>query len=222
MSTIEADLDRKLAGLGLMTRGGFHPRAEDGVPPETTTLVLIGNAGSRLWTAFSKEVPDGANPLDRWTKSHLDPLAREFGARAIYCFEGPPWLPFLRWARRSEWLTVSPLGLLIHPVHGLWHAYRAAFLFSEKRPLSTPELSGTPCRDCQGKPCLTTCPVAAFSRDGYDVPACIGALRGLEGRACMEQGCAARRACPHGRASTYEPAHAAFHMRAFLRNHSKG
>jgi hypothetical protein len=215
------ELQSRLTPLGLVRRGGVHPRPADGAPPGTGTLVLIGNAGSRLWDAFAPEQPDDANPLDRWTKSRLDPLAREFGARVIYCFEGPPYWPFLRWARRAEDLPVSPLGLLVDPVHGLWHAYRAAFLFSEKWPLPASAPVTNPCLACNGKPCLDACPAAAFSEDGYDVPACIGVLRGSDGTACMERGCAARRACPIGRDSTYEPAHAAFHMRAFRRNHGK-
>ena len=216
MSSLITELDQELAAMGLISRGGFHPRPEDDAPPGTGTLVLIGNTGSRLWKVFSPEAPEGANPLDRWTKSRLDPLARAFGARALYTFEGPPYWPILRWARRAGGVSVSPLGLLIDPVHGLWHAYRAAFMFREKWPLPPPVPVVDPCRNCPGKPCLNACPAAAFSEDGYDVPACLHILRGSDGKACMTRGCAARRACPIGRASAYEPAHAAFHMRAFL------
>jgi hypothetical protein len=56
-----------------------------------------------------------------------------------------------------------------------------------------------PCNLCAGKPCLSACPVNAFSDDGYDVQLCRAYLSGGEGRACMDGGCKARLACPVGR-----------------------
>jgi epoxyqueuosine reductase QueG len=107
----------------------------------------------------------------------------------------------------------SPLGILIHPRYGLWHAYRAALAIGEEIPLpprdETPDLCGA----CAGKPCLTTCPVGAFEAAGYDVGACAGHLHDPAGADCMTAGCRARRVCPVGEA--YAPAQAAFHMAAF-------
>jgi len=73
-----------------------------------------------------------------------------------------------------------------------------------------------PCDTCADKPCLTTCPVGAFSQDGYDVPACIEHIAGERGGDCLGGGCLARRACPVGVAFQYTPAQMSFHMRAFL------
>jgi hypothetical protein len=53
------------------------------------------------------------------------------------------------------------------------------------------------------------------------VPACIGHIAGPAGAACMSGSCLARRACPIGRAFTYGPAQAAYHMRAFLRSNQR-
>ena len=110
----------------------------------------------------------------------------------------------------------SPLGLNIHPTYGLWHAYRAALLFPVAFDLPVPRSGAHPCDSCLAKPCLSACPVHAFSPAGYDVPACAGHLKTSRGEACMSRGCLARHACPVGQGLGYAPAQAEFHMRAFL------
>jgi len=66
------------------------------------------------------------------------------------------------------------------------------------------------------KPCLSACPVDAFSGTSYDVAACAAHIGSTAGEDCMAGGCLARRACPVGQAFAYGPAQAQFHMRAFL------
>ena len=70
-----------------------------------------------------------------------------------------------------------------------------------------------------GQPCLQACPVQPFGPGSYDVPACADHLHRPEGAQCMQHGCLARRACPVAAALRYEPAHAAFHMKAFAQRH---
>ncbi len=110
----------------------------------------------------------GPNPLDRWTRRVVDPIADGLGARAAYPFGEPRW-PFQRWALRAETLHPSPLGILIHDEYGLWHAWRAALLFAERLDLPPRSDAPSPCESCAEKPCLSACPVGAFSRSGYDV-----------------------------------------------------
>lgn len=210
-----------LTPQGLMLRGGFVPTIEDGAPPGTRTLLLIGNAGAALWRAFAPHAADGPEALNRWTVSVVEPLAERFGARPLYAFEGPPYWPFQRWAQRAEPVHPSPLGILVHPRWGLWHAYRAALAFEQAMAL--PPHSGTPspCPTCSGQPCLGACPVGAFTGNGYDVAACLGHLGTEAGRDCIELGCRARRACPVGRLDAYGSAQAAFHMRAFVRSNAR-
>ncbi|MGB3582460.1 MAG: ferredoxin, partial [Roseiarcus sp.] len=139
------------------------------------------------------------------------------GALALFPFGGPPFWPFQQWARRSEPVHPSPIGLLIHPRYGLWHSYRGGLGFREA--LDVPELAAapSPCDSCRGRWCLNTCPVGAFSGADYDVAACAGHLEGPAGEDCMNEGCRARRACPVGAAYVYGPDQASFTMRAFLR-----
>jgi hypothetical protein len=210
-----------LGTLGLIPRGAFLPQVEDGVPTRrgggtAATVILVGNAGPDLWQHFARHTA-GPHPLDEWCRRMLTPLAQSLGADILFPFDGPPYPPFLRWAQRAEGLSPSPIGPMIHPQFGLWHAYRGALLFGHAMALPPP-LSVNPCDDCADKPCLTSCPVAAFSVGAYDVPGCVGHLRQPAGRDCREQGCRARRACPIGQDYHYNSSQAGFHMAAFLDN----
>ena len=124
------EFSRALGQHGLILRGGFHPREEEGVLRGVATVLLVGNAGGAMWEAFAPHVDGARNPLDRWTKRVVDPIA-ERSAR-VRSIPSGRWLPFQRWAIRAETLYASPLGILIHPEYGLWHAWRAALLFEER------------------------------------------------------------------------------------------
>lgn len=191
------------------------------MPIPAATIALLGWVGSECWDAFaaSPEAADGErNPLDRWSRGRIDAIAADRGATALYPFAGPPWLPFQRWAMKAEPVTVSPLGILIHPDWGLWHSYRGALAFTERLDLPPMPTRASPCASCAEKPCLTTCPVSAFSNAGYDVTGCRSHIATPSGAECLSGGCLARAACPVGPEHRYAPTQAAFHMRAFLRS----
>lgn len=218
-----AAVEAALLTVGLCARGGFHPRAGEGVPPlpdgrPAGTLVLAGSIGDSLWPAFaaSAEFADGeSDPLDRWSRRVLEAVSGRLGAAALFPFGGPPHHPFQRWARRAEPVAPSPLGLLIHPEFGLWHAYRGALLFAERFVLPPHEVGPRPCDSCRERPCLSACPVGAFDGFGYDVGACTERLRAAP-LPCFETACLARAACPVGRDKAYGRAQSHFLMRAFL------
>jgi hypothetical protein len=214
-------VNETLSGSGLFVRGALHVRDEDRAPLGAKTLVLVGNAGTAMWQAFRAQVSETprngrAHPLDSWVRSKIEAAAVRLGAEAVFPFDGPPFPPFQRWAMRAEPVHASPLGILIHPAYGLWHAYRGALAFRELLPLPPRGDAGNPCDSCRDKPCLRSCPVGAFGAYGYDVPACVAHVRSASGRACLDRGCAARRACPVGSGYRYEAAQAMFHMRGFL------
>jgi hypothetical protein len=214
-------VDEALGSTGLFVCGAFHPRVDDRTPFPAGTVVLIGNAGPAMWRAFRARVPEAesvglADPLDAWVRGVIEDAAARLGAEAVFPFDGPPFHPFQRWAMRAEPVHPSPLGILIHPEYGLWHAYRGALAFREVLPLPPREKAPSPCESCSDKPCLAACPVGAFRADGYDVPECVTHLRAPPGRACLARGCKARRACPVGRPWRYEPPQAEFHMHGFL------
>lgn len=227
MPELRPSLDEVAAALaphGLILRGGFHPQAEDGVPalPDgrpAGTLLLVGNAGPAFWPVFaaSPEARDGApDPMNRWTCRLLEPLAAALGGAAHYPFGGPPYRPFVAWAKRAEAVAESPLGILIHPRYGLWHAYRGALALPEALKLPARDASDRACDRCLERPCLTACPVSAFTGAGYAVDRCAAHVVSAEGQDCLDRGCRARRACPVGPDFRYEADHARFHMAAFI------
>jgi len=214
----------------MAARGGFHPVPGDRVPDfadgaPVATVVLLGWTGGRQWSAFSasSEAMDGqSHPLDRWSRRLIDSATAALGAMALYPFGGPPHHDFQSWALRSEPVTRSPIGLLIHPQWGLWHAYRGALGFRRRLTLTQVENRPSPCKICADRPCLSSCPVAAFSEQGYDVAACSRYLTEPAGATCLARSCAARRACPIRPKEPYSPAQSAFHMQAFMRARRDG
>lgn len=217
-----AQLCAAAAAVGLACRSGFHPHEGDGVPVSdegfARTLVLLGFTGRTQWPVFaaSPEHGDGApHPLDRWSQRIIDKLARRFGARALYPFTGPPWWPFQRWAQRAERLHPSPLGVLIHPEYGLWHAYRGALLFSESIELPPLKAWSSPCESCSEQPCLDACPAGALAGGRFLTDRCLAHVVSAQGFACSTRGCLARQACPFADAHRYDTEQAVFHLQAF-------
>lgn len=219
----------ELAAQGLCLRGVIQPQAGDDWPPlpnaEPACLWLVGTVGAAMWGPFSAsaEHQDGhSDPLDRWSRRLAEDWAERLGGRALFPFGGPPHWPFQRWADRAESLTPSPLGLRLHPEHGLWHAYRFALLLPQRIAAPEPPVrsavshSGA-CASCPTL-CVKACPVGAHDH-GFDLARCLGHLRTPAGQTCLQQGCQARAACPEGAASRYAPEQTVFHMRAFLQAH---
>ena len=218
---VVSDLTAALTSFGFMLRGSFGIQDEDGDSPLELpvggTVVLVGNAGGAMWRVFARQTVAGHNPLNDWTRAVIEPIARAFDARPLYPF-GEPVAPFQRWAMRAEPVHRSPLGLLIHPDFGLWHAYRAALVFAERLILPRPDPRPSPCEACPDRPCLSACPAGAFTASGYDVPACADQLTSSAGAQCLDGGCRSRDACPVGRDWRSPDAQIRFHMAAFARS----
>ncbi len=199
---------------GLAPLGALHPGPEDEAPDGCGTLVLLGPDGPDFWQIFqaSHEYRDRApDPLNRWSERVVGRLAAAFGARALYPFGGPPWLPFTGWARRSGAAWELPVGLLVHARTGLFLSYRGALALPGR--LDLPPTGPRPCDTCAA-PCLSACPVGALAESGYDLAACHRFLDTGPGGDCLERGCAVRRACPVGQGLRPE-SQSAFHMAAF-------
>jgi hypothetical protein len=220
-----SELTEALARHGLRLRGGF---ATDSVAdaeilrvaPWARSVILLGNVGSELWDKSGAEIAalGDPDPLDRWTRSVIEPIASSVGGLALFPFAGPPYWPFQRWAERAEGVRQSPIGIQIHPEFGLWHAYRAAILLRGMIELPRQEQTH-PCDTCVDRPCLTHCPVNAFTSTGYEVDRCVDHVVAVQNEtgSCSTVGCLARLACPIGTAWRYRPEHARFHMHAFVK-----
>ena len=221
-----ADIGAALSASGLIPRGAIFfdgadaPRLASGAP--AAAVVLIGHGGGVFFSRFGAwlaDHPGVADPLDRWSKAVISLVAEALGGEAVFPSD-PPYLPFQRWAMAAEGLKASPLGILMHPEFGLWHGYRGAILFGEggfeAADCGPPVSAVHACDSCVAKPCLSACPVSAFSSAGFDVAACRAHLATETGQTgCMTSGCKARAACPVGAEYRYGAAQIRFHMAAF-------
>lgn len=201
---------RSRDGEGDVAAGEFKPKS----------VLLVGQAGAAPWPHFSRwrqmQPADVKNPLDTWSREIIGAVAETFGARAASPSD-KPYLPFQQWAMRAEGLKPSPLGILMHPDYGLWHAYRGALLFDVEIPIQEPREAIHLCDLCDGKPCLKSCPVDAYSDAGFAYQACLDHVRGTDGQPCRTGGCLDRNACPYGSDYRYPANVQAFHMAAYAR-----
>lgn len=211
-----AEIASRLGSERLAIFGGFHPSPDDGAPPGTQTLLLVGPAEPGFWAhlSASAEWQDGKpDPVDRWSRRVVGRLACEMGAKAVFPFGGPPYAPFQSWAKATGRAWESPVRLLVHDVAGLMVSYRGALALQAR--LDLPPTGPRPCDSCAA-PCLSACPAEALTRAGYDVPAC-HAFLDSGGDACLSGGCLVRRACPLSHSYGRVAAQSAYHMRQFHR-----
>ncbi|MFE0015393.1 hypothetical protein ACFWXH_11150 [Mesorhizobium sp. NPDC059054] len=216
-------ISSQLAAHGLILRGGFVFGDGEAVP-ETSgvrpakSVLLVGQAGAAPWPYFlgwrEQQPWDLQNPLDTWSREVIDGVAAYFSAWTVYPSD-KPYQPFQQWAMRAEGLKPSPLGILMHPEYGLWHAYRGALLFADEIPIPDIHDSIHLCDLCVGKPCLKSCPVDAYSGDGFAYQSCLAHVHGAEGRPCRTGGCLDRNACPYGADYRYPADVQAFHMASY-------
>lgn len=217
------DIAAALNEHGLTLRGGFVFEEGDDAPfglsaRPAKSVLLVGQAGAASWPHFLRwrlSQPEGLkNPLDTWSREVIGEVAAEFGARSVSPSD-KPYLPFQQWAMRAESLMPSPLGILMHPEYGLWHAYRGALLFDAEIEVEAPQKPIHLCDLCDGKPCLKSCPVEAYSSAGFAYQECLGHVHGAIGGPCRTGGCLDRNACPFGVAYRYPAEVQAFHMASF-------
>tara|TARA_B100000676_G_scaffold309953_1_gene375034 strand:+ start:3770 stop:4444 length:675 start_codon:yes stop_codon:yes gene_type:complete len=217
-------LGRALEQHGLLIRGVLNVTL-DAPHQDIQQVVLVGNAGRSMWSAFSSWWSDNAlveHPLDTWSRQVLSPVADAFHATAVFPFEGPPYLPFQQWAKAGAPVSDSPLKVLLHRDYGPWHAYRGALLFTRPIAEAEPDSVDTSlCVSCMEQPCLSACPVDAFDGEQFLIHTCASELKrqvatGIE--PCVAEGCLARRACPVGQAYQYDAAQMRFHQEAFMRS----
>ena len=203
-------LETALAPHGLMVMGHLpHPDNPQ------LSIVLVG-ADRGFWHVFTDapESRDGLpDPIDRWSKRVLRPMAKE----CLFPSDGPPYAPFIAWARATNRFWQSPTGMLVHDTVGLMISIRGALIVDLHLP--EPTVSDPPCATCVGRPCVTACPIGALSDTAsYDVPACKAFIDSEPGTACITQGCATRLACPLSEAFDRQTEQNAFHIRAFRGN----
>lgn len=213
-----ADISAAAEAAQLQVMGGFHPIEGDLTPEGCRSLIMLGPLDPGFWDVLtaSVEYQDGApDPVDRWSARVIGDLAETLGARPLFPFGGPPYLPFIRWAERTGRVWPSPVGLLVHDRAGLWASFRGALAFDHV--IAIPPAGPSPCLSCTERPCLTACPVGALGHAPFDVNSCHSYLNSTAGHTCMSRGCAVRRACPVSKNYPRAEAQSAYHMSIYHR-----
>lgn len=208
----------ELHGLGFNVVG-----VTDGTPYQQylagcRSAVVFANGGTLFWECFledirksPKHLSNHEHPIDdfvsRCIKS-VDPT-RPASRRWIQCSEtAEVFLDFRVLGRESGLGYESPLGLLIHPVYGLWVSMRMVLLTTESidsidiidsiatiEQADLPSASYNPCTGCVEKPCIASCPAGAVTTDGWSVQTCASFHETSE--QCIGK-CHSRLACPVG------------------------
>lgn len=177
--------------------------------PDSGSFLLIGSGGRDHWDFVQRQSLKSKHPIEEtaWASVRkalpsFVPGAQLLSQKESYSFD-------LRGlAVLAGFGTLSPyLLLVLHPTYGPWISLRAIVYcpVALKPTIAIPEYQ--PCEDCE-RPCLTACPVSAYSIDKpWDVHKCAG--HRLEEEApedhCASQ-CHVRLACPVGREHAYSEA----------------
>ena len=167
-------------------------------------LVVLGNTGSRFWHALQSAGMPSSDPMDNFSKSVTERFLKTVlaDARNELVFPTHHIVPLQRIGALIGWGEVSPLGVGISEKHGLWFAYRSAFVTSAELPVSDMPQQNMPCRDCEDKPCISACPASAVDTSAtFDVDGCFR-FRAAKNSPCIDR-CRSREACPVGAESRY-------------------
>ena len=186
-------------------------------------LHLIGNVGSRHFDIFQqKRAESHPKPLsmDEYSEAVLEDMFSSYQIEHYYFPSRKPYAPFQSWALRAHSGFLSPLGLLIHPLYGLWHAYRAVMITQYPLTKIEDDKSITsPCASCVEKPCISACPAKAVGDESaFSYQQCQAYLRAETTSFCVKQHCLSRQACPVGKKHQYHKAHLQFHQQNYVEN----
>jgi ferredoxin len=189
----------------------------DGVDTQPHShLVLLGQRGTRLWDASVRHNLDAPDPFDDTVRQLVESWFAEHAPHAALTivYPGSVMVPLGQLASFVGWGEPSPLGITIHPIHGLWIAHRLAFLCDLDLQFE-PEHLPSPCLTCVDSPCVSACPVDAVSVERpFDLRTC-AEHRAPEGSSCGRS-CAAREACPVSADLRYGPEQMAHHYASGL------
>jgi ferredoxin len=175
-------------------------------------LWMFANGGPQFWQAFcayrdcaetrfaETQQPDSQqHPLDHFAREAVTAFLREEKVADDFQFlyPGPYVLNLQSLGRLLGWHYDTPLKIGLHPLYGLWFAYRAVVLVNADEAI-TPSLASSSaessCQTCASKACMRSCPPSAISDEHFSLELCLDFRRADESP-CAQK-CIAREACP--------------------------
>ena len=175
-------------------------------------IVLLGSAGPALWEIVRRNHWQGSDPIDRYSISTVEQLAKLHwqGQNIEWLHPGPYPIPIQRLCRQAGWSHPSLLGLDIHAQFGTWFACRAVIVISQSIECTPRESSRSPCETCLEKPCRSRCPSGAVTdAEVFGMMAC-GSYRLSKESICAHR-CLSRLACPIGASQRYSDTQLDYH-----------
>jgi epoxyqueuosine reductase len=218
------EIARALGAVGLDVVGVADGAGYQEVLPGCRSVLVLGS-GRALWDAFVAAVrgdPDRLtgelHPLDAFVRralAEVDP-GPPASRRWIRCAaDEPDPVDFRTLALDAGLGWRSALGLLLHPVRGVWFALRAACFTTSWLPPSNAPAGDGPCLGCHA-PCASACPAGAIQlpftpagAGGWQADVC---ARWNIGPDPCASSCAARVACPAGAEHAYSPLQRHYHQ----------
>lgn len=189
--------------LPTMIRAQLRQGMKDG--QDFRQLILIGNAGSALWSAVRAAGIDSADPIDDFS---VQTVSRWFNTCFGNCghqriYPGNTAVGLQTLGSLAGWHHASPFKVGINQDWGTWFAYRVALLANTALPVTQARHTVSPCDTCRDKPCIPACPAQAMASGDFDLDRCID-YRRQPGSRCAAS-CVARLSCPVGSSHRYNP-----------------
>ncbi len=224
LSTTEIypQLTAALEALGLVAMGWRDAKTLpqrcwlNRTPPESGSLLVLGNGGGALWPHFSRDrSASSAQPLDDYSLNTTDAMLAEFLAcdrQALFPVPDCP-LDLVALLDALAWQRPSPLGLGINRTYGLWSAVRAVWWLDATAPAPVNEsVAPDLCARCESQACVSACPAGAVTLGALPDLGDCATYRFAPASRC-EQTCVAREACPVAPEHRYGGEQMAFHYR---------
>lgn len=168
-------------------------------------LILIGNAGPRLWSALKAAGMGGSDPIDEFSVRSVSGWFRaHFGDAAhLFIYPGSSAIGLQTLGTLAGWHHASPFKVGIHQDWGTWFAYRVALLADTALPETLSNPTTSPCESCRNEPCIPACPAQAMTGGEFALDQCID-YRRQPGSRCATS-CIARLSCPVASDRRYPP-----------------
>ena len=177
------------------------------LPANWTAAVLVGSTGGAMWTSITtRGFLERDHPVDEHATEGIEAFVadvRRTGRRAERVWPQTPGtmevgpLPITKIGEAAGWGRRSPLGIGIHPRHGLWIGYRGLVLVDGAWKRRVEPEAPHPCDQCTERLCVTTCPAAAIGlTKGIRADPCF--IERLRPEAACASSCLSRLACPVG------------------------
>lgn len=190
------------------------------LPDNCQSIILIGNAGTKLWERLPAHFLDREHPIDDYSRETIDEILQQTLPAQSHQFlfpavepDLPP--PLQKLGEIAGWHNPSPLGQGINRKYGLWFAYRAVVAVNFSLSATKFDRHPSPCLTCSGTPCVAGCPASALAVGrNPELRSCVK-FRSQTGSPC-EESCLARLSCPVASQWRYSDEQLSYHYRRSL------